>query len=219
MKQFMNSHIILCVILIIIESCFFSSCKDEDTVSGLQLDRSAIQIKEGSEGILKVESGSGGYQFSFSSEGYASAKYRENLIYIKGEKYGKVTMTVTDLEGHVATLDVVIVSKVLNTDTQRFVWGDMVELNKANDWSLLIETNSIAVTNLIEGKQYVLSWNGDFSLGVKEEAKLYILNSQDKEDVQEINLAGMEILQIKNGLYSIVFSSNERIGELVFLNN
>ena len=35
----------------------FSSCKDEDTVAELKLDRTAIQIKEGSEGILKIESG------------------------------------------------------------------------------------------------------------------------------------------------------------------
>ena len=106
---------------------FISSCKDEDTVAELKLDRTAIQIKEGSEGILKIESGSGGYQFSFSEEGYATAKYRENLIYIQGVKYGKVVLNVTDLEGHSVSLDVVVVSSVLSTDNQRFVWGNMIE--------------------------------------------------------------------------------------------
>lgn len=80
MKQFINAHI-LCFVLILLQFSLFSSCKDDDTVGELKLDRAAIQIKEGSEGILKVENGSGGYQFSFSDEGYASAKYRENLIY------------------------------------------------------------------------------------------------------------------------------------------
>lgn len=216
MKQFINTHI-LCLLLILLQLSFFSSCKDEDAVDGLRLDRAAIQIKEGSEGILKVESGSGGYQFSFSTEGYASAKYRENLIYIKGEKYGKVTMTVTDLEGHVATLEVVIVSKVLNTDTQRFVWSDMVELNKTNDWAMMVEKNNIAITNLMEGKQFVLSWDGDLSVGVKENAILEVLSNPDKGESEEITLAGMEILQIKDGLCSIVFSTKDKVGELVFL--
>lgn len=215
MKQFINAHI-LCFILILLQFSLFSSCKDDDTVGELMLDRAAIQIKEGSEGILKVESGSGGYQFSFSTDGYASAKYRENLIYIKGEKYGKVTMKVTDMEGHVATLDIIVVSKVLNTDTQRFVWGDMIELNKANNWAITQETSSVAVTNLMEGKQFVLSWDGDSSVGIKENAELQILSNQETEESQVLILAGMEILQIKEGLCSIVFSTDEKVGELVF---
>ena len=108
MKQFINIYIISFV-LILSQLSLFSSCKDEDTVAELKLDRTAIQIKEGSEGILKIESGSGGYQFSFSEEGYATAKYRENLIYIQGVKYGKVVLNVTDLEGHSVSLDVVVV--------------------------------------------------------------------------------------------------------------
>ena len=61
MKQFINAHI-LCFVLILLQFSLFSSCKDDDTVGELKLDRAAIQIKEGSEGILKVENGSGGYQ-------------------------------------------------------------------------------------------------------------------------------------------------------------
>ena len=94
MKQFINAHI-LCFVLILLQFSLFSSCKDDDTVGELKLDRAAIQIKEGSEGILKVENGSGGYQFSFSDEGYASAKYRYGGTYcylryrncIKGIEY------------------------------------------------------------------------------------------------------------------------------------
>ena len=156
MKQFINIYIISFV-LILSQLSLFSSCKDEDTVAELKLDRIAIQIKEGSEGILKIESGSGGYQFSFSEEGYATAKYRENLIYIQGVKYGKVVLNVTDLEGHSVSLDVVVVSSVLSTDNQRFVWGNMIELNKANNWSLFTDVNSVAITNVMEGRQYVLS--------------------------------------------------------------
>ena len=58
MKQFINIYIISFV-LILSQLSLFSSCKDEDTVAELKLDRTAIQIKEGSEGILKIESGSG----------------------------------------------------------------------------------------------------------------------------------------------------------------
>ena len=208
MKQFINIYIISFV-LILSQLSLFSSCKDEDTVAELKLDRTAIQIKEGSEGILKIESGSGGYQFSFSEEGYATAKYRENLIYIQGVKYGKVVLNVTDLEGHSVSLDVVVVSSVLSTDNQRFVWGNMIELNKANNWSLFI-------TNVMEGRQYVLSCDGDLSVGVKSNATLEILSSKTGAEPEIVQLAGMEVLQIKDGLCSIVFSTADRMGELVF---
>lgn len=215
MKQLINN--ILFFVLILSQVSFFVACKDEDETSELRLDRTSIQIKEGSEGILKVESGNGGYQFSFSAEGYATAKYRENLIYIQGLKYGKVTLTITDLEGHVASLDVVVVSSVLSTDNPRFVWDNMIELNKANEWGLTVDENSVAITNLMEGKQYILSWKGDASVGVKENAALQILSSKTNVEPQQIELAGMEILQIKDGLCSIVFSTKDKVGELVFL--
>lgn len=215
MKQLINN--ILLFVLILSQVSFFVACKDEDETSELRLDRTSIQIKEGSEGILKVESGNGGYQFSFSAEGYATAKYRENLIYIQGLKYGKVTLTITDLEGHAASLDVVVVSSVLSTDNPRFVWDNMIELNKANDWGLTVDESSVAITNLMEGKQYILSWKGDSSVGVKENAALRILSSKTNVEPQQIELAGMEILQIKDGLCSIVFSTKDKVGELVFL--
>ena len=212
MKQFINIYIISFV-LILSQLSLFSSCKDEDTVAELKLDRTAIQIKEGSEGILKIESGSGGYQFSFSEEGYATAKYRENLIYIQGVKYGKVVLNVTDLEGHSVSLDVVVVSSVLSTDNQRFVWGNMIELN---NWSLFTDVNSVAITNVMEGRQYVLSCDGDLSVGVKSNATLEILSSKTGAEPEIVQLAGMEVLQIKDGLCSIVFSTADRMGELVF---
>ena len=206
MKQFINIYIISFV-LILSQLSLFSSCKDEDTVAELKLDRTAIQ---------KIESGSGGYQFSFSEEGYATAKYRENLIYIQGVKYGKVVLNVTDLEGHSVSLDVVVVSSVLSTDNQRFVWGNMIELNKANNWSLFTDVNSVAITNVMEGRQYVLSCDGDLSVGVKSNATLEILSSKTGAEPEIVQLAGMEVLQIKDGLCSIVFSTADRMGELVF---
>lgn len=215
MKQFINNYIISFV-LILTQLSLFTACKDEDTAAELRLDRAAIQIKEGSEGILKVESGSGGYQLSFSAEGYATAKYRGDLIYIQGVKYGKVVLTVTDLEGHSVTLDVIVVSSVLSTDTQRFVWGNMIELNKTNSWGVTVDENSVAITNVLEGRQYVLAWDGDSSVGVKNNATLEIMSSKTGVEPQVIELAGMEILQIKEGLCSIVFSSEKQIGEVVF---
>lgn len=215
MKQFINNYIISFV-LILTQLSLFTACDDEDAAAELKLDRTGIQIKEGSEGILKIESGSGGYQLSFSTEGCATAKYRGNLIYIQGVKYGKVALTVTDLEGHTVTLDVVVVSSVLSTDTQRFVWGNMIELNKANDWGVTVDANSVAITNVMEGKQYVVSCDGDLSVGVKENATLQILSSKEGAQPQLIELAGMEVLQIKEDLCSIVFSTAEQTGELVF---
>ena len=53
MKQFINIYIISFV-LILSQLSLFSSCKDEDTVVELKLDRTAIQIKEGSEGLSLI---------------------------------------------------------------------------------------------------------------------------------------------------------------------
>lgn len=108
-----------------------------------------------------------------------------------------MVLTVTDLEGHSVSLDVVVVSSVLSTDNQRFVWGNMIELNKANNWSLFIDTNSVAITNVLEGRQYVLSCDGDLSVGVKANATLEILSSKTGAEPEIVQLAGMEVLQIK----------------------
>ncbi len=216
MKRFINTYALF-LILAVAQLSLFTACKeDEATVAELKLDRTAIQVREGSEGILKIESGNGGYQLSFSEEGYATAKYRGDLIYIHGLKYGNVTLTVTDLEGNSSTLDVVVVSSVLNTDDQRFVWGNMIELDKANNWGLSVDVNSVAITNVLEGVQYVLSCDGDLSVGVKENASLQIYSSKTGAQPQTIELAGMEVLRIKDDICSIVFSTADRIGELVF---
>lgn len=213
MKQF-NLFTIISFVLLVTLSGLFTACDDDDAAGGLKLDRAAIQIKEGSEGILKVESGSGGYQFSFSTEGIATAKFRENLIYIQALKYGKVTMNITDDAGHSATLDIIIISSVLNTDTPRFVWGKRIELEKTNNWGVTAHENRVAVTNVVEQTQYLLSWDGDSSVGAKTNATLKLM--EKGTEPQTIELAGLEIIQVKDGLYSMIFSTTERTGELVF---
>lgn len=217
MKQF--TYILACV-AILLHLSFLVACSDDDnnnSIDSLILDRASIQVKEGSESILKVEQGKGRYQFSFSEEGYADAKYRDDLIYVQGLKYGKVVLTITDQAGNSAKLDVIVVSSVLSTNAERLMWkGNMIEVNKANDWSLTVDQNSVALTNVTSGKQYILSFDGEFTEGVKENAKLEIVNSKTSDDTGIIELAGLEILQIKDGLYSIIFSSSESIGELVF---
>ena len=90
------------------------------------------------------------------------------------------------------------------------------ELNKANNWSLFTDVNSVAITNVMEGRQYVLSCDGDLSVGVKSNATLEILSSKTGAEPEIVQLAGMEVLQIKDGLCSIVFSTADRMGELVF---
>lgn len=76
--------------------------------------------------------------------------------------------------------------------------------------------NSVAITNVMEGRQYVLSCDGDLSVGVKSNATLEILSSKTGAEPEIVQLAGMEVLQIKDGLCSIVFSTADRMGELVF---
>lgn len=192
----------------------FASCEDEDMVE-LTLDRTAMQIREGSEGILKVESGNGSYKFSFSPDGLATARFRDNLIYISAKAYGKTVMTVTDASGHTAVLDIVITSAVLKDKTPRFKWDRLVELDKANSWGFTCYENKVVMTNYSEKSQYVLAWDGDLGVGTKENAKLTVVKAGEVSE--PLTLAGMEVLDVTDGRYSVAFSSTNRQGELVFV--
>ena len=46
------------------------------------------------------------------------------------------------------------------TGTPHFTWDIAVELEQPNNWCMTLATEKVAITNLTEGKQYILTWKG-----------------------------------------------------------
>ena len=71
---------------------------------------------------MKIIGGSGNYQISLSDEKLAVAQIENNEINIRALLTGCVTLTVTDENGQTALLNIIIISKILDSDKPRFVW-------------------------------------------------------------------------------------------------
>ena len=53
------------------------------------------------------------------------------------------------------------------TGTPHFTWDIAIELEQPNNWCMTLATEKVAITNLTEGKQYILTWKGGLSTGRK----------------------------------------------------
>ncbi|MGV8136020.1 MAG: hypothetical protein AB2L20_12460 [Mangrovibacterium sp.] len=189
--------------------------KDEDEVD-LRLDKSTLEVyTDGIAGTVKIESGNGGYVAKSSADQIATASVSGQTVTITGKTKGEATITITDSAGKTAAVKVNVKQVIIDTVIPRFKWGNtVIELEKTNSWGYAVLADCVAVTNLAEKKQYILSWKGGYSVGEKTEAKLRTIE-KDKESI-EIVLTSMEIQQAESTRYSIVFDKNEEKGELVF---
>ncbi|MDC7136423.1 hypothetical protein PQG98_08720 [Bacteroides zhangwenhongii] len=97
--------------------------------------------------------------------------------------------------------------------TPHFLWDTKILLEKPNGWGLLVQLGSVAITNLTEGKQYRLLWQGDWSTGKKATPILKIVEKGKQTEI--IALKQLEVSVIKDGHYSLTFGSDDREGELV----
>lgn len=95
-----------------------------------------------------------------------------------------------------------------------FSWDITVQLEQPNNWGLTLFENKVTVTNIIEGKQYILTWKGNLSAGEKTNGKLktIILGKQTKTTELEV----LEIKELSNGTHEIFFRGGGRKGEIVF---
>lgn len=207
---------LFCLLFLGICANVFTSCKeDEGSISELSLEQTEIQIKEGESVSVKVIGGSGNYKISLSDEKLAVAQIENNQINIHALLAGSLSLTVIDDEGQTAVLNIVIVSKVMESDKLRFVWTDNnIVFDEPNGWGLTIYENKVAVTSCVEHIQYVLEWEGDSTIGKKLKAFLTILKKG--EEPIKIELTGLEVLGIRDRCYFITFSAGSNIGELVF---
>lgn len=79
------------------------------------------------------------------------------------------------------------------TGTPHFTWDIAVELEQPNNWCMTLATEKVAITNLTEGKQYILTWKGGLSTGRKAGGvlKTVIRGEQTKN-------TDLDLLEIKN---------------------
>lgn len=205
------------IILFISCTTFLFSCKKETTVDAkaLELDRNAIEIQEGYTATVEIVSGNGNY--TVSETGLVTVDISGDAItFTATENYGEERIFISDGAGQKVALDVKVIPAVLSSDDPRFYWNDLIALEQTNGWATTIMDNKVALTNIEEKKQYVLSWNGEFATGLKPRAALRIL---DEDGKQEITLTKLEILTIdrSKNLCTIVFYKEKQKGELVFV--
>ena len=97
--------------------------------------------------------------------------------------------------------------------TPHFLWDTKILLEEPNGWGLLVQPGSVAITNLTEGKQYRLLWQGDWSTGKKATPVLRIVEKGKQTEIIVLNQ--LEVSVIKDGHYSLTFGSDTIEGELV----
>src|SRR5690606_17371212 len=203
--------------LLLLCGSIWTACEKEKAVplQALELDKNNIEILENYTSTVEVISGNGDYTVSEPS--LVEVEVNGNTItFTATENYGEERLFIMDGTGRKAAVDVKVIPAVLSADDPRFYWDGLVELEQANQWSTTVMENKIAATNITEKKQFVLSWNGEFAIGVKPRATLRIIDDEGKQD---ISLTKLEILAIdrSKNLCTIVFYKDRQKGEVVFV--
>lgn len=214
MKQTIDIRFIMFLLL---SGTMLFSCKKEKAVplQALELDKNNIEILEGYSSTVEITSGNGNY--TVLEAALVDVEISGNTItFTATENYGEERLFIIDGTGRKAALDVKVIPSVLNADDPRFYWDSMIELEQANEWSTTVLENKVAMTNIAEKKQLVLSWNGEFAVGLKPRATLRIIGEDNKQDIPLTKLEILAIDRSKN-LCTMVFYKEKQKGELVFV--
>lgn len=205
------------IMLLLFCGSIWTACEKEKAVplQALELDKNNIEILENYTSTVEVISGNGDYTISETS--LVEVEVNGNTItFTATENYGEERLFIMDGTGRKAAVDVKVIPAVLSADDPRFYWDGLIALEQANQWSTTIMGNKVAMTNVAEKKQFVLSWNGEFAIGVKPRATLRIIDDEGKQDVSLTKLEILAIDRSKN-LCTIVFYKEKQKGELVFV--
>lgn len=103
------------------------------------------------------------------------------------------------------------------TDTDanpHFTWDITVELEQPNSWSVTAFSEKVAITNIAEGKQYLLTWKGGLSTGKKSEAILKTIVRGEQTKTTELDI--LEVKDSGNNIYELFLRGGGRKGEIVF---
>lgn len=191
-----------------------ASCKEDDPGVDLKLKDANIEVAVDATVTVAIESGNGGYSATPTPAGKVDVTITGgNTVSIKGLEEGEATIAVKDDKGKTASIKVTVVSKHTIPSAAQFVWnGVKTDLEIANNWGLTIYSNRLAVTNLADKKQYILSWTGDLSKGEKTGGKL--------EGIEEepVTLSSIEVVNDENNTYYIVFEAGTKTGNIYFTN-
>lgn len=195
----------------------WTACEKEKAVplQALELDKNSIEILQSYTSTVEVISGNGDYTVSETS--LVEVEIVGNTItFTATENYGEERLFIMDGTGRKAAVDLKVIPAVLSADDPRFYWDGLIALEQANQWSTTIMGNKVAMSNVPEKKQFVLSWNGEFAVGVKPRATLRIIDEENKQDIALTKLEILNIDRSKN-LCTIVFYKEKQKGELVFV--
>lgn len=95
-----------------------------------------------------------------------------------------------------------------------FIWDITVELEQPNNWCVTVFTEKVAITNIAEGKQYLLTWKGGLTTGQKTDAILKTIVRNEQTKITELDI--LEVKDSDNGIYELFFRGGGRKGEIVF---
>lgn len=195
---------------------FLSSCKDDDeSAMDLILEKTTTEVFVDEAVTVPITSGNGDYKASASPETVAKAEISGNSVRISGISKGEATVTVTDGSGKTAAIKVTVNSAIIDATTPRFRWTNTIPLEITNGWATTVEADAVAITNLTDKKQFILSWTGGYAKGDKTGGKLEIVDMKGQDSKVE-ELTAFEIQAASDGKYSIAFGNASQKGELVF---
>ena len=99
------------------------------------------------------------------------------------------------------------------TGNPHFTWDTTVELEQPNNWCMTLSTEKIAITNIAEGRQYILTWKGGLTAGQKTDGILKTV--VPGEQTRSTDLELLEIKDSGSNTYEFFLRGGGRKGEIV----
>lgn len=99
------------------------------------------------------------------------------------------------------------------TGNPHFTWDTTVELEQPNNWCMTLSTEKIAITNIAEGRQYILTWKGGLTAGQKTDGILKTVVRGEQTRSTDLDL--LEIKDSGSNTYELFLRGGGRKGEIV----
>lgn len=110
--QTMKKNHFLLLFLFAVSFAFVSCSDDDGKIYSLTLSEHTINMYSKGTVSVTITKGNGGYTAASSDEEIATVEIKENIILIKGNKTGKVTITISDKENNIDKIKVDLYEEV-----------------------------------------------------------------------------------------------------------